>query len=155
SGAGHSVLVTGAYGLLGSWLVKALVRRGFPTAVVKRDGVADSALTIEGIEPRVGVLLGDVTDGQVMGRALNESEVDTVFHLAAHTIVGIANQTPLTTFDTNIRGTWTVLEACRRAGVQWVVVAASDKAYGVHDRLPYGEEDPLRPRYPYEVSKAA
>ena len=87
-------------------------------------------------------------------RALAEYEVETVFHLAAQTIVGVANRSPISTFETNMRGTWTLLEACRLLGVGSVVVAASDKAYGIHDELPYREDFALAPRFPYDVSKA-
>ncbi len=152
---GRSVFVTGAYGLLGSWLVKALLARGARATVLKRDVVAASALTLEGTEQHVNVVQGDVCDGQLMERVMTEYEIDTVFHLAAQTIVGVANRAPLSTFETNIRGTWMVLEACRRVGVQRVVVAASDKAYGSHEDLPYREAHALQPRYPYDVSKAA
>ena len=152
---GRSVFVTGGYGLLGSWLVKALVQSGVRTAVLKRDVVVVSALELEGIERRVDVVHGDICDGPLLERALNEYEIDTVFHLAAQTIVGVANHSPLSTFETNIRGTWTLLEACRNLGVERVVVAASDKAYGIHDELPYHEGLALQPRYPYDVSKAA
>ena len=153
--AGRSVFVTGAYGLLGSWLVKDLEGQGARVTVLKRDDTVTSALALEGTERRVNVVRGDVADLALIERALTEYEVDTVFHLAAQSIVGIANRSPLSTFETNIRGTWLVLEACRRVGVQAVVVAASDKAYGSHDDLPYREEHPLKPRFPYEVSKAA
>ena len=152
---GRSVFVTGAYGLLGSWLVKSLIEQGARTTVLKRDAVVRSALVVEGTERRVNVVHGDICDAELIERAVGEYEVDTVFHLAAQTIVGIANTAPLSTFETNIRGTWTVLEACRHLGVRRVVVAASDKAYGIHDRLPYQEDFPLQPRYPYDVSKAA
>ena len=152
---GRSVFVTGAYGLLGSWLVKALIEQGARTTVLKRDAVVRSALVVEGTERRVNVVHGDICDADLIERAVGEYEVDTVFHLAAQTIVGIANTAPLSTFETNIRGTWTVLEACRHLGVRRVVVAASDKAYGIHDRLPYREDFPLQPLYPYDVSKAA
>ena len=153
--AGRSVFVTGAYGLLGSWLVKALLEQGARTTVLRRDAVAVSALALEGNETRVNVVDGDICDAAVIERALAEYEVDSVFHLAAQTIVGVANRSPVSTFEANIRGTWTVLEACRRSGVGRVVVAASDKAYGAHDELPYREELALRPIYPYDVSKAA
>ena len=152
---GRSVFVTGAYGLLGSWLVKALIEQGARTTVLKRDAVVRSALVVEGTERRVNVVHGDICDADLIERAVGEYEVDTVFHLAAQTIVGIANTAPLSTFETNIRGTWTVLEACRHLGVQRVVVAASDKAYGIHERLPYQEDFALQPLYPYDVSKAA
>lgn len=149
------MFVTGAYGLLGSWLVKSLLARGADTVVLKRDAVVASALELNGTERRVTVVRGDVCDGALVARALNEYEVDTVFHLAAQTLVGAANRSPAATFETNIRGTWTLLEACRQFGVRSVVVAASDKAYGVHEQLPYREQFALQPRYPYDVSKAA
>lgn len=152
---GRSVFVTGAYGLLGSWLVKRLIAEGARTTVLKRDSVPGSALELEGTERHVNVVHGDICDGPLIERALGEYEADTVFHLAAQTIVGIANTAPLSTFETNIRGTWTLLEACRHLRVARVVVAASDKAYGIHDQLPYREDFALTPRYPYDVSKAA
>lgn len=151
----RSVFVTGAYGLLGSWLVKALLEQGARTTVLRRDAVAISALALEGTEQRVNVVDGDICDAALMERVLAEYEVDSVFHLAAQTIVGVANRSPVSTFEANIRGTWTLLEACRQVGVSRVVVAASDKAYGAHDELPYHEELALQPRYPYDVSKAA
>src|SRR6476646_4329598 len=152
---GRSVFVTGAYGLLGSWLVKRLLELGAGVTVLKRDTVTRSALVLEGIERHVNVVHGDVCDGPLLERAIAEYEIDTVFHLAAQAIVGIANRAPLSTFETNIRGTWLTLEACRHLGVQRVVVAASDKVYGSHEVLPFDEELALRPRHPYEVSKAA
>jgi CDP-glucose 4,6-dehydratase len=151
----RSVFVTGAYGLLGGWLVKALLARDARVTVLKRDAAAVSALVLEQIEPRVNVVRGDVCDGPLIERALAEYEVDTVFHLAAQTIVGVANAAPRSTFETNIRGTWTVLEACRHLQIPRVVVASSDKAYGPQDELPYREDQPLAPRHPYETSKAA
>ncbi len=153
--AGRSVFVTGAYGLLGSWLVKALLARGAAVTVLRRDTIPVAALTLEGTEASVNVVSGDICDGAVIERALAEYEVDTVFHLAAQTIVGVANGSPRSTFETNIRGTWTVLEACRQLGVSQTVVAASDKAYGSHAELPYREDFALAPLYPYDVSKAA
>ncbi len=151
----RSVFVTGAYGLLGGWLVKRLLTEGATVTVLKRDAVAVSALALEGTERRVNVVHGDVCDARLLERALSEYEVDTVFHLAAQTIVGIANRSPAPTFETNIRGTWTVLEACRHADVARTIVASSDKAYGAHDELPYREGIALQPRHPYDVSKAA
>jgi CDP-glucose 4,6-dehydratase len=150
----RSVLVTGAYGLLGSWLCRALVARGMRVAVLQRDQPAFSALALDGTEARCTVIHGDVRDLELLERALGEEEIDTVFHLAAQTIVGTAQCAPLHTFETNVRGTWMVLEACRRHEVARVVVASSDKAYGSHDALPYREEHELRPRFPYDVSKA-
>ncbi len=152
---GQSVFVTGAYGLLGSWLVKALVAQGARVTVLRRDSVLNSALILEGTEAKVNVVHGDICDALLMDRVVNEYEVAVVFHLAAQTIVGTANASPVSTFDTNIRGTWTLLEACRKRADVRVVVAASDKAYGAHDELPYRETFALEPRYPYDVSKAA
>ena len=152
---GRSVLVTGAYGLLGGWLTRALVDGGARVAVIRRDEQARSALRITGLEASVDVVHGDICAEGLVERALAEYEVDTVFHLAAQTIVPTANRSPLSTFETNIRGTWTLLEACRRHGTERVVVASSDKAYGPHDALPYREELALQPVYPYDVSKAA
>lgn len=146
--------VTGAYGMLGSWLVKALLERGDEVVVLRRDEDQRSALIIEGTEARCVVVHGDLNDPGVVERAIGEYDVDTVFHLAAQTIVGTANRSPVSTFEANIRGTWTLLEACRLHGVARTVVAASDKAYGPTDRLPYTEEHPLAARYPYDVSKA-
>jgi CDP-glucose 4,6-dehydratase len=151
----RSVFVTGAYGLLGSWLVRALLARGDRVTVLQRDRAPRSALLLEGVEDAVDVVHGDLNDEGLVARALGEQEVDTVFHLAAQTIVGTANRSPLGTFESNVRGTWTLLEACRLHGAQRVVVAASDKAYGASATLPYREEMPLDPRYPYDVSKAA
>lgn len=151
----RSVLVTGAYGLLGSWLVKALLARGARVTVVKRDARTASALVLERTERQVNVVHGDVCKAPLLERALGEYEVDTVFHLAAQTIVGVANRGPAPTFETNIRGTWTVLEACRHAGVPRTIVASSDKAYGAHAELPYRESFALQAQHPYDVSKAA
>jgi CDP-glucose 4,6-dehydratase len=151
----RSVFVTGAYGLLGSWLVRALAARGDRVTVLQRDRAPRSALLLEGVEDAVDVVHGDLVEPGLMARALGEHEVDTVFHLAAQTIVGTANRSPLATFESNVRGTWTLLEACRLHGAERVVVAASDKAYGASATLPYREEMPLDPRFPYDVSKAA
>lgn len=154
--AGERVLVTGAYGLLGAWLVKALLADGASVVVIRRDQPTRSALTLMDLEPQVTVVSGDITDDALLSRVLNEYEVETVFHLAAQTLVPTANRAPLCTFETNIRGTWLLLEACRLAGVRRVLVASSDKAYGSHQALPYREAThPLQPVYPYDVSKAA
>ncbi len=153
--SGRSALVTGAYGLLGSWLVKGLLERGARVCVVRRDRPALTALESMGLESQVDVVEGDVCSEGLVLRILGEYAVDSVFHLAAQTIVPTANHSPLSTFETNIRGTWMVLEACRLHGAERVIVASSDKAYGSHSTLPYKEEFALQPRYPYDVSKAA
>jgi CDP-glucose 4,6-dehydratase len=149
-----TAFVTGAYGVLGSWLVKALLARGERVVVLKRDDDRRSALVLEGTEDRCVVVHGDLTGPGLLDRAIGEHEVDAVFHLAAQTIVGTAARSPVSTFEANIRGTWLLLEACRTHTVARTVVAASDKAYGPTDRLPYTEEHPLEARYPYDVSKA-
>jgi CDP-glucose 4,6-dehydratase len=116
---------------------------------------AEARFRTEGIEDRCTVALGDLTDHDALVRVLNEHEVDEVFHLGAQTLVGTANRSPLSTWETNVRGTWCLLEACRILGtVRKVVVASSDKAYGEHRVLPYREDFALQPRYPYDVSKA-
>ncbi len=152
---GHSVLVTGGYGLLGGWLVRALVDEGAHVVVIRRDRPARSTLELLGLESRVDVVDGDVCAAGLVARALADYEVDTVFHLAAQTLVGTARRAPGLTFEVNVRGTWTVLEACRAAGVRRTIVASSDKAYGRHADLPYRETHELRPVFPYDVSKAA
>ena len=151
----RSSLVTGAYGFIGSALVGGLLQRGVGVTVLRRDSTPRSTLLIENLESSVNVVTGDATDSSLVERALADYEVDTVFHLAAQTIVGTARRSPLTTWEVNVGGTWTMLEACRRLEVQRVVVAASDKAYGDSDDLPYREDTALQPRYPYETSKAA
>jgi CDP-glucose 4,6-dehydratase len=153
--SGQSALVTGADGLIGSWLVKALLAAGARVVAVRRDGPAVSSLELLGLAGRVDLVRGDICDQNLVARALSEHDVDGVFHLAAQSLVGPAARTPVTTFETNIRGTWTVLEACRLGGVGRVIVASSDKAYGPSAELPYREVQPLAPVYPYDVSKAA
>jgi CDP-glucose 4,6-dehydratase len=151
----RSVLVTGGYGLLGTWLVRALLERGDHVAVIRRDKVRQSPLVLDGLEPSVVVVDGDICDAALMDRAVGEYEVDTVFHLAAQTIVPTANRSPAPTFEANVRGTWTVLEACRIHGVARTVVASSDKAYGSQPVLPYTEDMALLGQHPYDASKAA
>jgi CDP-glucose 4,6-dehydratase len=154
--ARRPVLVTGAYGLLGSWLVSALLEREAAVTVIRRDDTSRSALLAMGLEPRVSVVHGDIVTEGVVARAVSEYEIETVFHLAAQTLVPTANRSPLSTFETNMRGTWLTLEACRLNDcVQRVVVASSDKAYGPHMELPYTEAHALQPRFPYDASKAA
>lgn len=147
--------VTGATGLLGSWLVRRLVDLGASVVCLVRDWVPQSELVSSQLIERVQVVRGDVRDQALLERALGEYEIDTVFHLAAQTIVGIANRNPVSTFETNIGGTWALLEACRRSpAVKQVIFASSDKAYGEHEQLPYDERAPLQGRHPYDVSKS-
>jgi CDP-glucose 4,6-dehydratase len=153
--SGHSVLVTGGYGLLGAWLVGELLAGGASVTVLRRDEPTQSALAGLGLTERVNVVSGDICTEGLIARALAEYEIGTVFHLAAQTLVGTANRGPLSTFETNIRGTWLLLEACRQHGVERTVVASSDKAYGRHAELPYRESFALQPTFPYDVSKAA
>ncbi len=149
------VFITGCNGLLGSWLTIALVEAGAIVVGLIRDEVPFSQLRRSGYRERIAVVRGDVTDYALIERALNEYEVDAVFHLAAQTIVTIANRAPLSTFETNIKGTWTVLEAARRSPkVTRVLVASSDKAYGMHEKLPYTEDAAMQGRHPYDVSKS-
>ena len=151
----RTVFVTGCAGLLGSWLSIGLAELGASVVGLIRDEVPFSYLRSSGYYDRIAVVRGDVTDYELVERALNEYEIDTVFHLAAQTIVPIANRSPLSTFESNIKGTWVLLEAARRSSkVTRVVVASSDKAYGVHEELPYTEDAPLLGCYPYDASKA-
>jgi CDP-glucose 4,6-dehydratase len=148
-------LVTGATGLVGGWLVRRLEAHGADVVCLVRDWVPQCELVRSGASGRVKVVRGDVRDQALLERVLGEYEVDTVIHLAAQTIVGIANRNPVSTFETNVAGTWGVLEACRRSPrVRQVVLASSDKAYGDQERLPYDEATPLQGRHPYDVSKS-
>src|SRR5690242_368123 len=132
------VLVTGASGLLGSWLTRCLVDQGASVVCLLRDWVPQSEFVKTRQSDKVNVVHGDVEDRTVLERALGEYEVEVVFHLAAQTIVGIANTSPISTFESNIRGTWNLLETCRSAPrVKSIVVASSDKAYGDQLDLPY------------------
>ncbi|MEG4851310.1 GDP-mannose 4,6-dehydratase [Microcoleus sp. B5-D4] len=151
----RSVLVTGCTGLLGSWLVAELVQRGARVTGLVRDWVPKSRLYTEDWHQQINIVRGCVQDLQTLKRAINEYEVDTLFHLAAQSIVGVGNRDPLETFETNIKGTWNLLEACRQiGGVSRVVVASSDKAYGDQLVLPYDETTPLQGEHPYDVSKS-
>jgi CDP-glucose 4,6-dehydratase len=147
--------VTGASGLVGGWVVRRLVERGAEVVALVRDWVPRSELLRSGLVDRVTVVRGDVRDQALLERALGEYEIDTVIHLAAQTVVTIANRNPISTLESNVGGTWALLEACRRSDlVRQVVVASSDKAYGAHDRLPYDEDAPLVGQHPYDVSKS-
>jgi CDP-glucose 4,6-dehydratase len=149
------VFVTGATGLVGSWLVPQLLAAGAEVVCLVRDHVPQSELFRNGSVDRVRRVHGDLCDQALLERTLGEYEIDTVFHLAAQTIVGIANRNPISTFETNIAGTWRLLEACRRSPrIKQIVMASSDKAYGDCQHLPYTEATPLEGRHPYDVSKS-
>ena len=149
------VFVTGGTGLVGSWLVRRLAEAGAEVVCLVRDWVPQSEMVRAGFLEKVRVVRGDVCDRALLERALGEYEIATVIHLAAQTIVGIANRNPVSTFETNIAGTWALLEACRRSpAVKQIVVASSDKAYGDQEILPYDENTPLEGRHPYDVSKS-
>jgi CDP-glucose 4,6-dehydratase len=153
--SGRAVLVTGAFGLLGSWLVKALLEADARVVVVRRDDTVRSPLRAMALERSVDVVHGDICMPGLVERTLAEYEVHSVFHLAAQTIVPLATASPAATFEANVRGTWMLLEACRTTGTGRVIVASSDKAYGSQRELPYREQHPLNARFPYDVSKAA
>lgn len=149
------VLVTGATGLLGGWLVKHLVALEADVVCLVRDWVPRSQLLGGELLSKVSVARGDVRSQADLERVIGEYEIDTIFHLAAQTIVGIANRNPVSTFETNIQGTWALLEAARRSPkVKQILLASSDKAYGDHEQLPYDESTPLVGRHPYDVSKS-
>ena len=151
----HPVLVTGATGLVGGWLVRRLREAGAHVVCLVRDWVPNSEAARAGLLEQADVVRGDVCDQALLERTLGEYEIRSVIHLAAQTIVGIANRNPVSTFEANIQGTWALLEACRRSpAVKQIVVASSDKAYGDQEKLPYDEDAPLQGRHPYDVSKS-
>lgn len=151
----RNVLVTGCTGLLGSWLTKSLVDKEANVIGLIRDLVPKSNLNWSGFNNEIITVRGDIEDYFFLERVLNEYEIDSVFHLAAQTIVTIANRNPIPTFDVNIKGTWNILEASRRSPlIERIVFASSDKAYGDQEILPYDESTPLEGRHPYDVSKS-
>lgn len=151
----RTVFVTGATGLVGGWLVRDLVNAGADVVCLVRDHVPQSMLLSEGLIGKVRLVHGDLCDQPLLERALGEYEIHSVIHLAAQTIVGVANRNPVSTFESNIQGTWTLLEAVRRSStVRSVVLASSDKAYGDQPTVPYSEDMPLQGRHPYDVSKS-
>lgn len=150
----RNVLVTGCTGFLGSYLTKKLVSMGANVTGLVRDHVPGSNLYYKD-SPKINIVSGSLEDIHVIERAIGEYEIETVFHLAAQAIVGIANRNPLSTFETNIKGTWNILEACRRSPtIKNIVIASSDKAYGEQEILPYNENMPLKGSHPYDVSKS-
>jgi CDP-glucose 4,6-dehydratase len=148
-------LVTGATGLVGGWVVRRLLRQQADVVCLVRDWVPECDVIRAGLLDRVKTVRGDVRDQATLERVLGEYEIDTVIHLAAQTLVPVANRNPVATFETNIAGTWALLEACRRSPkVGQIVLASSDKAYGDAEQLPYDETTPLCGRHPYDVSKS-
>jgi CDP-glucose 4,6-dehydratase len=148
--------VTGGTGLVGSWLVRRLIDAGADVVCLVRDWVPQSELVHAKLIDQVKVVRGDIRDREVIERTLGEYEINTVIHLAAQTIVTIANRNPISTFETNIAGTWNLLESCRRSpNMKQIVIASSDKAYGDQKTLPYSESTPLQGQHPYDVSKSA
>ena len=153
--SGRSVFVTGATGFVGSNLTGTLVELGADVVCLQRDDTSPNSLDILDLRNKVTVIRGELEDLELLNRILNEYEIDSVFHLAAQAIVGAANRSPISTFESNIRGTYMLLEACRlNPSVKRVVVASSDKAYGSNPTLPYREDLPLQGVFPYDVSKS-
>jgi CDP-glucose 4,6-dehydratase len=150
-----NILITGCTGLLGSWLTESLISKNANVIGLVRDSVPKSRFYQSNIRNKVISVRGEIENYFLLERIINEYEIDTVFHLAAQTIVTLANRNPVSTFKANIEGTWNILEACRRAPiVSRIVVASSDKAYGDQPVLPYNEKTPLEGRHPYDVSKS-
>ena len=151
----RNVLVTGADGFIGSWLAKRLVDEGASVITIARDLKKDANFKLMGIKERMTIVHADLAEYDKVQRAINQFSVDTCFHLAAQAIVQFANHSPLPTFESNIKGTWNILEACRNSkNIERIVVASSDKAYGSQKKLPYREDSPLLGLYPYDASKA-
>ncbi len=150
-----NVLVTGADGFIGSHVAKALVAKCSHVTTIVRDIKRTSNLDVLDLRKSVNILHGDLVNLHDCERTINEYDIDFVFHIAAQAIVGPANRSPLSTFESNIKGTWNILEACRLSKtVKGLIVASSDKAYGQQKKLPYTEESPLNGYYPYDASKA-
>jgi CDP-glucose 4,6-dehydratase len=151
----RTAFITGATGFIGAHVARKLVEAGARVVCLQRDGVRANSLDLFDLRRRVTVIDGSVEDFALIERILNEYEVEAVFHLAAQAIVGAANRSPISTFETNIRGTYSLLEACRQSPlIKRVVVASSDKAYGAQQNLPYTEDYPLHGLFPYDASKA-
>jgi len=153
---GKKILVTGATGMIGSWLVKELIKRESMVVALIRDIDYQTEFYRSGDYLQTTIVNGSLENFSTIERTINEFEIDTVFHLGAQTIVEAAYREPLQTFESNIRGTYHILEACRRHRntVERIIIASSDKAYGSADKLPYTEDMPLKGKYPYDVSKS-
>ena len=152
---GTSVLVTGADGFIGSHIAKALIDKGTQVSTIIRDIKKNNNLDILGIKGKISIVYGDLINLKDCERAINEYDIEFCFHIGAQALVGPANRSPLSTFESNIKGTWNILEACRLSKtIKGLVVASSDKAYGQQEKLPYTEESPLSGYFPYDASKA-
>jgi CDP-glucose 4,6-dehydratase len=150
-----NVFITGATGLLGPWLIKDLLGKRANVFVLVRDMFPISSFFFDDLWKKTNIIWGDLLDRDLLQRVLNECDIDTVFHLGAQAIVGIANRSPISTFRSNIEGTWNLLESCRLSPwVKKIIVASSDKAYGAQKTLPYVESAPMQGRFPYDVSKS-
>ncbi len=150
-----NVFVTGADGFIGSWLAKTLSENGAKVTIITRDIKKEPGYKLLGVSEKVNIVIGDITNFGLMRRVIAEYDIDSCFHLAAQALVQTATRSPLSTFESNIKGTWNILEACRLTETaQRIVVASSDKAYGIHEKLPYREDSPLHGLYPYDASKA-
>ena len=151
---GMNVFVTGATGLIGSWLAKSLLEKGANVVAMMRDYVPDSEIVLSGKMEKVNLVYGQLEDRETLVRAFNEYEIQFCFHLGAQTIVQTANRAPFSTFESNVRGTWNVLEAARQSKLlQGIIVASSDKVYSDSAELPYTEDIPLKGSNLYDVSK--
>ncbi len=151
---GARVFITGADGFIGAWIAKSLVEAKADVFVIMRDIKTECSLDLLEVKDRVNLIHGDILDGELLKRITNEKKIQVCFHLAAQPLVEVANASPASTFESNIRGTWNLLEACRVHGVERIVVASSDKAYGEQKELPYKEDAPLLGLFPYDASKA-
>ena len=149
-----NVFVTGADGFIGGWVAKTLVERGAKVTTIIRDDKIKDSLDLHEIREKVNIIKGDIVDYELMQRVMNEYSIQYVFHLAAQPLVEIATRSPLSTFESNIKGTWSILESARLTKtIEGVIVASSDKAYGDQEKLPYSEDQPLLGIYPYDASK--
>ena len=152
---GMNVLVTGADGFIGSHVAKALVDKGSNVTTIVRDIKRTSNLDVFKLKSMINIVNGDLVNFHDCERTINEYDIQFCFHIAAQAIVGPANRSPLSTFESNIKGTWNILEACRLSKtIRGLIVASSDKAYGQQKKLPYTEQSPLNGYYPYDASKS-
>ncbi len=155
---GKNVLITGINGFIGGNLAKALLENGASVFGLVRNAARDTFLYYEKLDDKITLIKGDITEKDLLTRIISEEQINAVFHLAAQVEVGVGLANPYLTFETNTRGTWCLMEAIRACPqtIEAVVVASTDKAYGAYpaERMPYKEDYPLLPQYPYDVSKA-